>query len=37
MRQGWPIMMLSLIGLADAAFNLRARFTAWRGQPPAHT
>ena len=37
MRQGWPIMVLSLIGLADAAFNLRARLKALRGPPPAHT
>jgi hypothetical protein len=36
MRQGWPIMLLSLIGLADAAFNLRARLAALRGPPPAH-
>lgn len=36
--QGWPILIASLLGLADAAFNLRARLAAWRGlPPPAHT
>lgn len=33
-RQGWPIMIVTLIGFADALFNLRARFAAWRGLPP---
>ena len=37
-RQGWPIMIVTLIGFADALFNLRARLAAWRGlPPPAHT
>jgi hypothetical protein len=36
--QGWPILIASLLGLADAAFDLRARLAAWRGlPPPAHT
>jgi hypothetical protein len=36
--QGWPVVIVILIGLADALFNLRARLAAWRGlPPPAHT
>lgn len=31
---GWPVLIASLLGLADAAFDLRARVAAWRGLPP---
>ncbi len=31
---GWPILIASLLGLADAAFDLRTRIAAWRGLPP---
>jgi hypothetical protein len=31
----WPVVITMLIGLADALFDFRARFAAWRGTPPA--
>ena len=31
---GWPILAVSMLGLAETAFNIRARFAA-RGGPPA--
>ena len=31
---GWPLMMLSLLGLADVMFDLRGRAAAKRGPPP---
>ncbi len=34
---GWPILALSLLGLADTAFTLRARFAHKRGPPTAPT
>jgi hypothetical protein len=30
---GWPVLAMSLLGLADAAFNIRARFSP-RQEPP---
>ena len=30
---GWPVLAVSLLGLADAAFNIRARFSRRNGQP----
>src|SRR5439155_1598609 len=30
---GWPILGMSLLGLADAAFHIRARAAATRGPP----
>jgi len=32
---GWPILAMSMLGLAETAFNIRARFAA-RGGPPAN-
>jgi hypothetical protein len=34
---GWPILAMSMLGLADAAFNIRARFAAKRGPPTLRT
>ncbi len=34
MLLGWPILIASLLGLADAALDLRTRVAAWRGLPP---
>jgi hypothetical protein len=31
---GWPVLAMSLLGLADAAFNIRARAAHKRGPPP---
>jgi hypothetical protein len=31
---GWPILAMSLLGLAESAFNLRARFAAPAAGPP---
>jgi hypothetical protein len=31
---GWPIMFLSLLGLAETIASLRARAIARRGPPP---
>jgi hypothetical protein len=33
---GWPVLAMTLLGLAEAAFNIRARVTQKRG-PPART
>ena len=32
---GWPILAISMLGLAESAFNLRARFAAPAAGPPA--
>jgi len=32
---GWPILIASVAGMADTVFDLRARFAARRGTPPA--
>lgn len=32
---GWPILAMSMLGLAESAFNLRARFAAPAAGPPA--
>jgi hypothetical protein len=32
---GWPILAVSMLGLAEAAFSIRARFGAPGGGPPA--
>jgi len=32
---GWPILAMSMLGLAESAFNIRARFTAPAAGPPA--
>jgi hypothetical protein len=32
---GWPILIASVAGMADAVFDFRARFAAGRGTPPA--
>jgi Predicted membrane protein (DUF2232) len=32
---GWPILAMSLLGLAETAFNIRARFAAPAAGPPA--
>jgi hypothetical protein len=34
---GWPMVAMSLLGLADAAFNIRARFSRRNGQPDPRT
>jgi AcrR family transcriptional regulator len=34
---GWPVLGMSLLGLADAAFNVRGRFAAKRGPPTLRT
>jgi hypothetical protein len=31
---GWPILLLSMLGLADTAFNIRGRVAGRRGSPP---
>lgn len=31
---GWPILGMSMLGLAETAFNIRARFTAPKAGPP---
>jgi hypothetical protein len=35
---GWPVLAMTLLGLAETAFGLRARLAARRGPPapPAH-
>lgn len=37
MMLGWPVLAMSLLGLAEAAFNFRARMTAGRGPPSLQT
>jgi len=32
---GWPILAISMLGLAESAFNIRARFAAKGSPPPA--
>jgi hypothetical protein len=32
--QGWPVLLASVLGFVDSAFNLRARVANWRGNPP---
>ena len=32
-QYGWPVLAISLLGLADTAFDLRGRTTRWRGPP----
>jgi hypothetical protein len=34
---GWPVLGMSLLGLADTAFNVRDRFAAKRGPPTLRT
>jgi hypothetical protein len=34
---GWPVLAMSLLGLADAAFNIRARVAQKRGPPDRRT
>jgi AcrR family transcriptional regulator len=34
---GWPVLGMSLLGLADAAFNVRDRFAIKRGPPSLRT
>jgi len=34
---GWPVLAMSLIGLADTAFDIRGRVARRRGGPPART
>jgi AcrR family transcriptional regulator len=34
---GWPVLGMSLLGLADAAFNVRGRFATKRGPPSLRT
>jgi len=34
---GWPVLALCLLGLIEAAIDLRARIARTRGTPPAHT
>ena len=31
---GWPVLLLSMLGLADTAFNIRGRVAGRRGSPP---
>lgn len=31
--QGWPILILSLVGLIDTAVDIRGRIARWRGKP----
>ena len=31
---GWPILAMSMLGLAESAFNIRARFAAPAAGPP---
>jgi len=30
---GWPVLVMSLLGLADTAFDFRGRAARWRGPP----
>ena len=34
---GWPVLVLTLIGLADTAIDIRGRFAQKRGPPSIHT
>jgi hypothetical protein len=34
---GWPVLLLSMLGLADTAFDLRGRAARRRGPPPPNT
>ena len=34
---GWPVLVMSLLGLADTAFDLRGRATRRRGPPNPQT
>jgi hypothetical protein len=34
---GWPVLVLSLLGLAEAAFNIRHRVARKRGPPSLRT
>ena len=31
---GWPILVVSMLGLADSAFDFRRRFAGFSGQRP---
>ena len=34
---GWPVLAISILGLAEAAFNIRSRFARKRGPPSLRT
>lgn len=34
---GWPLLVMTIVGLADAGLDLRARFARKRGPPPPFT
>jgi len=34
---GWPVLAISILGLAEAAFNIRSRFARKRGPPGLRT
>jgi hypothetical protein len=34
---GWPVLVMSLLGLADTAFDLRGRASRRRGPPNPQT
>ncbi|MGZ5834922.1 MAG: hypothetical protein ACXWJ5_01820, partial [Xanthobacteraceae bacterium] len=35
--QGWPILIVALLGLIDAAADFRGRIARWRGTPANHS